>query len=525
MPSNNKEGPIQTSLKLIAKSSFIVFIGIILSKIFGYLFRIIIARSFGPEIYGLFSLGMAISGFFVSVFGLGLAEGLLRYIPILRGKNKNKEVIYLINTTIKVYIVFGIIGTIISYLSSEIIANQLFHDPSLVPIIRIFSVSMLIYMLQSVFLVVIRSFERVSTYSFLYNILQNLLRVVLLSFFVLIGLKSNGNYVVLSFALSALIVLVVAYLIVKKSVIKEFNLSKYKKFPKLRKEFFSYSWPIIFSSVIGLIFTWIDSFSLAYYKSSYEVGLYNAAIPIAMIITFIPDLFMQLFSPMITRMYAKKDYSLIEQISKQVTKWIFILILPFSIIILFFPGAALNILFGRDFLLAENALRILLITYLIYSVSSTLPNMITMLGKSRLILLNIVITSILNLVLNSIFIPMKTILFMDNSLGIVGAALATLISVFLLNLMLLIEIRLYFPFIPLRKKMINIGIIGLISLIILFYVKDLFESNLTSMILVSLLFFLVYIFLIFISKSFDENDIYIFKKIVRKLFKRISIKE
>ena len=57
---NNNE--FDSNLKLIAKSSVIVFAGIFLSKIFTYLYRIIIAREFGPEAYGLFSLALVISG-------------------------------------------------------------------------------------------------------------------------------------------------------------------------------------------------------------------------------------------------------------------------------------------------------------------------------------------------------------------------------------------------------------------------------------------------------------------------------
>ena len=61
----DNETEINSGLKLIAKSSAIMFIGIFLSKVLTYLYRIIIARNYSPEIYGLFSLSIMIAGWFV----------------------------------------------------------------------------------------------------------------------------------------------------------------------------------------------------------------------------------------------------------------------------------------------------------------------------------------------------------------------------------------------------------------------------------------------------------------------------
>ena len=84
----DNEAEINTGLKLIAKSSIVVFIGVFLSKLLTYIYRILIARHFGPEIYGLYSLASIVLGLFVVVSSFGLINGLTRFIPIYRGKNK-----------------------------------------------------------------------------------------------------------------------------------------------------------------------------------------------------------------------------------------------------------------------------------------------------------------------------------------------------------------------------------------------------------------------------------------------------
>ena len=76
----------EKSLLLIVTSSSIFLIGLILSKIFSYVYQIIIARIFGPETFGLFYLSTMIVGLLGAFASLGLLEGLLRYISFYRGK-------------------------------------------------------------------------------------------------------------------------------------------------------------------------------------------------------------------------------------------------------------------------------------------------------------------------------------------------------------------------------------------------------------------------------------------------------
>ena len=84
-----KDNDLNHNLKLIVKTSAIVFIGLVLSKLLGYAYRIIIARALGPEIYGLFSLALTVALTFVTFSAFGLSEGLIRFISLYRG---NKEI-------------------------------------------------------------------------------------------------------------------------------------------------------------------------------------------------------------------------------------------------------------------------------------------------------------------------------------------------------------------------------------------------------------------------------------------------
>ena len=100
---------INHPLKLLAKSSLIVFVGLIFSKFFTYIYKIIIARYFGPEIYGLFSLVLIIFLWVGAFASLGLSEGILRYIPFYRGKKELNKIKYILRFSIIVLIFSSIL--------------------------------------------------------------------------------------------------------------------------------------------------------------------------------------------------------------------------------------------------------------------------------------------------------------------------------------------------------------------------------------------------------------------------------
>ena len=95
MKDNKQE--IDNKLKLIMKSSIIVFIGLFLSKIFIFGYRVLIARYFGAEIYGLFSLALMVVGWFIAFSSLGLNQGVLRYVSFYRGKKDLNKIRFIIN--------------------------------------------------------------------------------------------------------------------------------------------------------------------------------------------------------------------------------------------------------------------------------------------------------------------------------------------------------------------------------------------------------------------------------------------
>ncbi|PIN90896.1 hypothetical protein COU60_00950 [Candidatus Pacearchaeota archaeon CG10_big_fil_rev_8_21_14_0_10_34_76] len=502
------------ALRFIAKSSFIVFIGIILSKVLTYAYRIVVARYFGPEVYGLLALALMVVGWFGAFSSLGLPQGLLRFIPLYRGQKEDKKINFIYRISLGIVFLTGLISAIIVYTLSDAISIYLFKNASLSIFLKIFSIMLPLSLISNVFLSVLQAFEEVGWFSFINNILQNTLKVLSLLIFIFLGFNSKG--VALSYLVSVLGIMIFTFIIIRKKIPILSNKLKLGNKKKILIDFFSYSWPAMFSGMIASVFFWIDTFFIGFFLTVGDVGIYNAAIPIAMLLTFAPQMFLQLFLPLITREYGEKNLDVIKALSKQVNKWIAMINIPLFFLTLVFPGVIINFLFGSDYLSGTLALQILSAGMLVYSFSSISNNLISMTGRSKVIMTTLIFTGILNAILNFLFIP---------RFGINGAAFSTSLSYICLAVIYTYNAHKYTSIIPIRRKVLNILISAIIPLIVLITISSMSKPSLPLLVLSGILFSLIYLILIFKTKALDEQDKMILLLIASKLRNPLSKKK
>ena len=218
---------IEKNLKLISKSAIIVLIGTIVSKIITFVYRIIVARYYGPEIYGVFSLALIIIGLFVAVSSLGLSQGLVRYVAFYRGKNQKNKLNYTIHFILIILILSSIFSGILMFFLSEKIAISLFQNQDLVRFLKIFSFLIPISLLSGFYLSILKAFEEISIYSFIVNILQNIIKLLFIIIFLLIGFGIDA--IIFSYFLGVFIALMVAYFVCKYKLSGIFIKSNLKK--------------------------------------------------------------------------------------------------------------------------------------------------------------------------------------------------------------------------------------------------------------------------------------------------------
>lgn len=510
MKNKLRQEEFDKNLKAIAKTSIIVFIGIIFSKIITYVYRIIIARYFGPEDYGLFSLALMVIGWAIAFSSLGLQNGLVRFIPIYRAKKENQKIRYIFRVSVKLSLLISLLFGALLFFLSEPISLYVFHNPDLTIFLKLFSLAIPLTVLLQISLSILSAFEKVSLNSFIFNFFQNFIKLIFLIILIFVGFNSNS--IPISFLAGLLLATIFSFSLSKfyfPDIFKKYSLKKGAK-QAIKSDLLSYSWPLLFFSILLSLFYWTDSLVIGLIKTTSDVGFYNAAIPIAVLIGLVPELFLGLFFPLITKEYtkSKKNIENIKQLSQQVGKWIFVINLPLFILIVLFPGAFLNILFGPEYLVASSALRILSIGILFSSVFTVSQSLLSMIGKSKLIFYDTLVIVAVNIILNFILI---------SRFGINGAAISTSISLIILNCLFLFQARKNLSIIPLRRKMVSILFSGLLATAVLLYLRSIISLTTPVLVLISLLFLLLYLFFVLLFKSFDKNDLLIINSMRNKL--------
>ena len=133
-----------------------------------------------------------------------------------------------------------------------------------------------------------------------------------------------------------------------------------------------------------------------------------------------------------------------------------------------------------------------------------------MVGKSKVILFNLIIVCLINFILDILLIP---------HYGIDGAAFATMLSSILISLLFAYQSYKDLKILPLRKKMLNIALAVLIAFLPLIYLKKLILINITSTIILSIFFSGLYILLVFLFNGLDRNDFMILRSFLKKVHK------
>ncbi len=471
-------------------------VAIISSKILSYAYKIVAARYFGPEGYGSFSLAFIFLSFFTIVAALGIPDGLLRIIPSLRGLKKEKKIASLTNFSFRLIIVLGIASAVILFFGADWINRSFFQDASLTLHLKILALALPFSLLVSYYATILRSFEKVKTVSFFVNILPNALKIILLGALIFVGMSAFS--ISYAYTISFILIAVAMYIYSRKRFSFSKNGEKILPDSVEKAQLFKYSFPFIFIGLLNAIFYWTDSLMIGHFADARSVGLYSAALTVISLFSIGPDLFVQLFLPVVSKETAKNNSDLVRDLTKRISKWIYLVNLPIFLMILLFPSLIINILFGSDFLAAKNSLIILSLGAIISGIATLSTNLLSIKSKDTMKVMKLLILfSIVNISLNIFLIPLW---------GMEGAATATAISWALFSLSLALKIKKEYGFFPFTKGFPIITLIAVLSAGVLILIKKLFSYSIYGLFLAGAIFAITYLIILIATKSLDNED-------------------
>jgi O-antigen/teichoic acid export membrane protein len=367
----------------------------------------------------------------------------------------------------------------------------------------------------TLFAAVFSSFQRVDYDIGIREVGEKLFRGLLTLLLVYLGFGVIGASV--SYIFSTFLMLAICIFLMQKKIFPIFKTNHKVKYHS--KELFLFSLPLLFTVLLNSSTYSISTFFLGYFKALSEVGIFNAALPTASLVTMVPFAVTSLFIPIVTKLFTRKKTGLIGKIYKTINRWIFFVNLPIFLIMLFFPRQILRILFGQNYVAGAVALSILSFGFLSYSLTYANAPMLHILKKTKIIFLNASIFAITSISLNLLLVPIY---------GFVGAAIATTFSYLTLSFLSSFFAYKYTRLQPFSRRYIKPMLSAIISILVVYFVARLFTgltAQIYGLILVFLFFLLFYLGLLFLFRSFEKEDKELLKLIFGKLNRKLLFKK
>ena len=491
--------PLDESLKKIAQGTGIAVVGMTLGLLLSFITRLIIARYGLQASYGTFSLALVVLQTATIISSLGLTRGATRYIAFFRSAGEEAKIKTTMLTSLRFSMLTSIVVGLVIFFSADAIAQGIFNTPDLTPALKIFAIcvpfSTLISLLTSFF----RGYDRVMPGVLFQTIILNVITLIIL----IIITAAELPFITVFYAYLAAVILtfVVLYIYTVKRLLGSISVTHIKESPPITRELFLFSLPLLGSTIISTLLLHVDTLMLGYFKTMDTVGLYNAAHPLAAFISMPLSALILIYTPVATGLYSLKKMTELRRNFIVITKWLVATSLPIFLVIAMFPEAVLHITFGQGYITADTilGLRILAIGFIINNLLG--PNGATLiaLGHPKFILWATTATAIVNFILNLVLIP---------PMGIIGAAIATIIAVTGINFLRLMWLYSLAKIQPFCKNLFKPVIISVaLALPIQIIAGNFIIVNIWMLPIIFILYCGIYGLAMLLTRSFDREDI------------------
>lgn len=386
----------------IWKNSFFLFFTQVIRLVTNFLIFVGIARLYGPESLGQFSIAFTVANLCIMIADFGFDVLLASEVA----QNKSSAL-----TICRKYFSIKVILAVIAFITMIVIPGfQTFSIQSRLLILAL-SFYVIFTTFTNFFYAIFRGFEKFE-YETLNSFLSNILLLIALG---LLGLfKVSLIYLVLFFIGARFIGLALSFK--KVSLLLSGNILKldYEGWRSTINKVLIFGLTFLF----GNIFIQFDTLLIGLWKGDEAAGFYQAAFRIMVFFLLLPDLLIGAFLPSMSRSF-NENFNLWKSNSRLLYKILFLVSIPISIIIYFNAEFVIKLLYGSK--LYEQAIPVLKIFSLIIFIrfiAEPFGLMLTTSKRQSTRMTLVISVAVFSLLSNFIVIP---------SYGLIGAAYVSLL--------------------------------------------------------------------------------------------------
>jgi len=472
-----------------------VLIATICTNLFAFIQLALLTKWLGATLYGIWSIINVTIALITPFALLGFGMSIVRFLSAEKNINKIRE-----DFLSACFIVF-ISGTVLSvflFAFSNYIAINIFKNIDSTFYFKLASVLIFLSSIHAMTVAFFRTFRKIKLYSLL-TIAQFAIQVGLITIFLLLGLKLTG--VIIAFEITLILFILINFLIIFRQINFQFP-----KFSHI-KSYLKYGIPLIPNLAILWILHASDRYMISYFLGATATGIYSAAYILSNQIGFLLGAITVVLFPAISKSFDEKKIQETKNYLKYSVKYFILITVPaiFGLCILATP--ILQIFTTTEFISGRIVIPFVAFSALFSGLFQIYIYIIHLVKKTHLTIRLLTIAAISNLVLNFILIP---------RIGILGAAIATLVAYGILGLLTLIITRKYFKveieIIPIIKSVFAASIMAICLLLMN-------PSSLIYLLASIILGIIIYFSIIILIKGINKKELFFLSNLVKKSIK------
>ncbi|AEG18290.1 flippase [Methanobacterium paludis] len=470
-------------IRTLAKNTTMLFVANVISYLLGFFTTLYTARYLGVEGFGVLSLALSLTGIFGVFTDLGL--GTLTTREVSRDKSQANR--YIGNTAVmKVFLAFLTFGLIA-------LAVYILNYPQTVKnVVYLITLSVIFGAFTGIFNSIFQAFEKME-----YMSLNIILNAVLMLAGVLTVIYYGFDIIALAsvYFISSGIILILTFFIYSwKFFLPKIHLDLNFWKPTLNEaSFFG------LSSILVVIYFYIDSVMLSIMVGNSAVGIYNAAYKLIFVLLFIPSVFVTSIFPLMSQHFESAKNLLKLEYEKSV-KYLFAIAMFIFVYGFVFADKIILIIYGGNYTASIAALQALIFVVPIIFITNLFGNILGAINRQKAITIVTGANALINITLNLILIP---------KFSYIGASAATVATEGLGFILMFTYLSKYFFKISLTQNILKTIFSSILVLISVYYLK--INVNWITSAVFGLF---AYVLLLYAMKIVTKDDIKIFKGIL-----------
>lgn len=410
------------NLRELLSGSAITFIMRIGGMGLGYLTILIIARKYGAEGTGIYSLTSQTINSLAIIGTMGMNMSVLRYV----GQYANKEgsIIWLKNLYKKILqfsLPFTLIISVLVFLFAQEIAIHIFDNSTYTNALKLGAIILPFFTINLIDVEFIRGLKRLKISEFLRSVNRQTI-VLILVLFVVFGYEELDPVIALIIGFFCTFLFSASY------IARFFKKSKNNTNNTLtllpRRELLKTSTPMLVITFSTFLFGQSGSLFLEAYATTDQVGIYNVCLQLALLVSLVLTVVNTISAPKFSELFWDKKMKELQRVINQSNKMIFFGSLGVAFFLMIFSKFVLGF-FGQEFTGGIFVLLLLIFAQLINAITGSTGTFLMMGGYQAILRNIVVITAVISVIGFLILVPVY---------GMIGVAIIAVLSSIILNI-------------------------------------------------------------------------------------------